>query len=178
MKMTAATAAGVNLGLIITPMLDMSFQILAFFIMTYHPSALEGHVSGTLAGPHVAGGEHDFTKPLDIGLEDLSDTIVVRVKTSGVMPGQPEKLYIKRTVVPVPQQIADEHDGWPAAKRRLSAELTRIQKEGGAERSSVKIEADGDLRQEFVMQVYDICKQAGFSKIHFVAPPHGRVASR
>src|SRR5476651_1355790 len=42
---------GVNLGLIITPMLDMSFQLLAFFIMTYHPSALEAHIPGSLASP-------------------------------------------------------------------------------------------------------------------------------
>ena len=47
--------AGVNLGLIITPMLDMSFQILAFFIMTYHPSALEGNIDGKLLPPIVDG---------------------------------------------------------------------------------------------------------------------------
>ena len=47
----ATASAGVALGLIITPMLDMSFQILSFFIMTYHPSALEGHVNGTLPPP-------------------------------------------------------------------------------------------------------------------------------
>ena len=33
---------GVNLAIIVTPMLDMAFQLLAFFVMTYHPSALEG----------------------------------------------------------------------------------------------------------------------------------------
>src|SRR5262245_63763934 len=46
-----APPTGVQLGLIITPMLDMSFQILAFFIMTYHPSALEGHIPGNLTPP-------------------------------------------------------------------------------------------------------------------------------
>src|SRR3954463_3571331 len=44
-------AVGVQLSLIITPMLDMSFQLLAFFIMTYHPSALEGQIPGLLAPP-------------------------------------------------------------------------------------------------------------------------------
>src|SRR5262245_55976659 len=42
---------GVQMGLIITPMLDMSFQILSFFVMTYHPSALEGHIDGNLLPP-------------------------------------------------------------------------------------------------------------------------------
>ena len=32
---------GVNLGLIITPMLDMAFQLMAFFIMTFQPLSEE-----------------------------------------------------------------------------------------------------------------------------------------
>ena len=51
---------GVQLSLIITPMLDMSFQILAFFIMTYHPAALEGHIPGNLTPP-----ENPATKSKD-----------------------------------------------------------------------------------------------------------------
>ena len=50
----ATDMGGVALGLIITPMLDMSFQILSFFIMTYHPSALEGHINGNLVPPTKA----------------------------------------------------------------------------------------------------------------------------
>jgi biopolymer transport protein ExbD len=45
---------GVNLGLVITPMLDMSFQLLAFFVMIYHPSALEAHIDGRLLPPPPA----------------------------------------------------------------------------------------------------------------------------
>src|SRR2546421_7628368 len=32
----------------ITPMLDLAFQVLLFFILTYHPSALEGQVEMSL----------------------------------------------------------------------------------------------------------------------------------
>ena len=35
----------VDLPRIITPMLDMSFQLLAFFIIMFHPSALEGQMA-------------------------------------------------------------------------------------------------------------------------------------
>ena len=31
-----------------------------------------------------------------------------------------------------------------------------------------------DTPQEFVIDVYDTCKHAGFSKIHFVPPPIAR----
>jgi biopolymer transport protein ExbD len=50
-KAAKSVSGGVNLGIIITPMLDMAFQLLAFFIMTYHPSALEGHIDGNLLPP-------------------------------------------------------------------------------------------------------------------------------
>ena len=42
----------------ITPMLDLSFQILFFFVMTYHPSALEGHIAGSLVPPQNAASAY------------------------------------------------------------------------------------------------------------------------
>jgi hypothetical protein len=85
-------ATGVNLGLIITPMLDMSFQILAFFIMTYHPSALEGHLAGSLAPPHVENGRGDPDVP-NLGLAELNeDGLTIIVKSAGETPGQPGKV--------------------------------------------------------------------------------------
>src|SRR5205823_44660 len=46
----------------ITPMLDMAFQLLTFFIFTYHPSALEGHMDLTLpaAGEAKAKDQKDI----------------------------------------------------------------------------------------------------------------------
>src|SRR3954453_11888023 len=82
---------GINLSLIITPMLDMSFQLLAFFIMTYHPSALEGHIPGSLVPPEnfAKKGPKDntpaLTDPLpsvseDDLLPELNDAITVYIK--------------------------------------------------------------------------------------------------
>lgn len=42
---------GVNLGLIITPMLDMAFQLMAFFIMTFQPLSEEKNIVGRLLPP-------------------------------------------------------------------------------------------------------------------------------
>src|SRR5260370_14857090 len=88
---------GVNLGLIITPMLDMSFQILSFFIMTYHPSALEGHIAGSLAPPTkvaTTGQENKLedvlSVPEELLLPDVQDPIRGTVKV-GVEPCQPGK---------------------------------------------------------------------------------------
>src|SRR5947208_6660338 len=84
---------GMNLSLIITPMLDMSFQLLAFFIMTYHPSALEGHIPGSLVppdnvskqGPKDPNVPKPLEDPLSVKEEDLDpalkDAITVRLKS-------------------------------------------------------------------------------------------------
>lgn len=57
---------GVNLGLIITPMLDMSFQLLAFFVMTYHPPVHVGFIEGSLLPP----SQLTYAKPKDKGPPD------------------------------------------------------------------------------------------------------------
>ncbi len=86
---------GVNLGLIITPMLDMAFQLMAFFIMTYHPSALEGHFDIKMLPPKdlaVKAKDKSDPKKDDTPLADeepqLQDVLIVSIKA--VKPGQTE----------------------------------------------------------------------------------------
>ncbi len=182
----AKEPGGVNLGLIVTPMLDMSFQILSFFIMTYHPSALEGHIAGSLAPPEITATKSKENQQLDIIppsvpeemlIPEVQDALTVIVKTGGAADiGHPDKVLLKRKIEPAPVQVADVTKNWETAKQDLSRELKRVKKEGGMEHGNIKIEADADLRQEYVMEVYNVCKQAGFPKIHFVPPPLMRPA--
>jgi biopolymer transport protein ExbD len=168
-------AGGVNLGLIITPMLDMSFQILSFFIMTYHPSALEGHIAGSLAPPNDFAKTAKDNKPEDIlqsvpedQILELQDALTIMVSANGGVAG---KVSLQRKTEPTPRQIADTGNmSWKEAKQILAAELKQISKEADTEKANIKIAGDADLQQQFVLDVYDICKQSGFSKIHFVPP--------
>src|SRR6186713_2783818 len=48
----------------ITPMLDMSFQLLAFFIMTFKPAPTEGQIMLTL--PKEEGGGATLPGPIDV----------------------------------------------------------------------------------------------------------------
>src|SRR5690349_24984076 len=48
----------VNFSLMVTPMLDMTFQLLAFFIITFRPTPLEGQMSLMLAAEKVQGGQN------------------------------------------------------------------------------------------------------------------------
>jgi biopolymer transport protein ExbD len=177
---------GVQLGLIITPMLDMSFQLMAFFIMTYHPSALEGHIDGNLLPPTlVASKSKNPVPPTDLPSVDeeppLQDALLVQVKAVGKgqtegqrVDGEPSRISIRRTENPDPTMISDSDTPIAEGLKRLIAELKR---ETGP-KANIKIEGDGDLKHQYLMQVYDACKQAGYQNISFVAPARDRPAEK
>jgi biopolymer transport protein ExbD len=50
-------------SIFVTPMLDMAFQLLAFFIFTYHPSALEGQFPISMAQSEGGGDEQNPQRP-------------------------------------------------------------------------------------------------------------------
>jgi biopolymer transport protein ExbD len=179
---------GVQLSLIITPMLDMSFQILAFFIMTYHPSALEGHIPGSLVPPdnfakkskdnNPLPAETPLSIPEDDLLPELQEAITVKIKaiSKGLekgtrTEGMPEQIFIKTGLETDPHLIADVDVEWDRALEKLAAELRGTLKKGATGKAHLKIAADGELRQQYVMGVYDTAKKAGFVNIHFVPPP-------
>src|SRR5207253_11303417 len=92
-RLKTDSGGGVQLGLIITPMLDMSFQLMAFFIMTYHPSALEGHIDGNLLPPTLVATKGANAMPMDLPAVDeepaLQDVLLVVVKAAA--KGQNER---------------------------------------------------------------------------------------
>src|SRR5438128_508758 len=91
-------AQGVQLSLIVTPMLDMSFQLLSFFIMIYSPSALEGHLAGKLAAPPKDSAVK-ANNPANLDPEAQSDTD----------PDLTESLIVRVEAVPDPK-AANEDD--------------------------------------------------------------------
>ncbi len=182
-------SSGVQLGLIITPMLDMSFQILAFFIMTYHPSAFEGHIPGSLAPPDNPAtkskdnnnptpmAEQPFSVPEEDLIPGLQEAIQVRIKAN--LPGQandklagtPNQVFMKTGIQTDETLISDGDVDFEAVLGRISTKLKEIAKGGNADKTNFKIAADAELRQQYVMQVYDTAKKAQFRNIHFVPPP-------
>lgn len=175
--------SGVSLGLIITPMLDMSFQILSFFIMTYHPSALEGHINGKLVPPSkTAVHSKTNNQPTEEMLlpdsdPDLEDTLEVKVKAvkkgeteRSRVDGQPTQIYVKRkedTDLGAP--VADSDEDLDASLRKLTAKLKAILA-GGATKGSIRLDCDADMKHMYVMRIYDACKGSGFQNVSFVAP--------
>jgi biopolymer transport protein ExbD len=175
-KRNVATAsAGVALGLIITPMLDMSFQILSFFIMTYHPSALEGHVNGDLALPKPSG---PGGQSLDLSVSEpeieANLQVIVKAVPKGAtneherVDGQPTQIYVKATEDAAPALVADDGEAVDASMRKLSDRLKRSV--AGGMRGNIRLDCQGDLKHQYVMRIFDVCKAAGFDNVAFAAP--------
>ncbi len=186
----AEESEGVNLSLVITPMLDMSFQLLAFFIMTYHPSALEAHIDGKLLPPTktaTAGaapkkeGEKE-PPPIDIDPDTIKESVRVIIKkvadklvynklTKQEEPAQDIQVQIKKPDVTDPQLVVDhtmnlEKEGLPLLKR----ELERIRAAPGGGALNVVIDADPALMYDYFIRVQDTCKAAKFANVGFAAP--------
>ena len=169
---------GVNLSYIITPFLDMSFQLLAFFIMTYHPSALEGHVDGRLVPPAALHGPA-VKDPNELpGGEiepDLGETVFVKVTAKRrdderLRDGVPDTIFTKQPHDAVWTIVANADGNLENSLKKLEIELQRMVTKAGVIKLSLKIEADGNLRYADVMCVYDVGRQAGFQSISFVGP--------
>src|SRR5436309_576631 len=63
---------GVQLSLVITPMLDTAFQLMAFFVMVYNPAPTETHLDGKLL-PALKKKEETATASPKVGNKDKKD---------------------------------------------------------------------------------------------------------
>ncbi|HEY7427609.1 MAG TPA: biopolymer transporter ExbD [Gemmataceae bacterium] len=158
--------AGPEPTLPITPMLDMAFQLLAFFVMTYHPSDLEGQMDLSLPSENItqakkqdevqADAKPDPNKALEL---PANLTVIVRTQMDNVNNGRISALTLQDDAGPHP---IDNLDGLAAELKERSQTVEN--------KENIKIQADGRLKWEAVVQVMDVCQQAGFKNVRFVQP--------
>jgi biopolymer transport protein ExbD len=155
----------------ITPMLDMAFQLLTFFIFTYHPSALEGQMEMMLPG----GGQVKASKAEDVVPDQMSDPevdaqakITLRARTQRSDEGGTIQFPIEIEGLSKDSAMSlKDLEGKLAAMR--GADKGEKVEGGGAD--SVKIEADKRLKWSYVVEIMDACKRAGYNNVGFAPPP-------
>ncbi len=153
--------APLEVQLPITPMLDMSFQLLAFFVMTFQAAnALEGQLdmylprTGTPAAK--SADQVDLSKESDVDLQPTSDLTVAVTSRGGEIGGL---------------ALRDKAGSKPVADTKaLRESLTKMRAELG-QQESVKIEADRALKYARLVEVMDACLGAGFRSVGFAPPP-------
>ena len=149
----------------ITPMLDMAFQILAFFVFTYHPSGLEGQMELNLP----ALGEAKAKDPSEVDPKAQSEdalelpsevTIIVNTQPQGATMGD-------ISVMSVQQREGNRTIG---SLEQLQDHLKQIH--GTLQnKNDIKIQADSRLKWARVVEVMDVCQNVGFKGIGFGPPP-------
>ncbi len=140
----------------ITPMLDMSFQLLSFFILTYHPMPTEGQLAINL--PKVDATESPPPlEPLPPEPQKDEYTITVYAGSSGDVA----LLGLKGPTVNS-ENIKTFSD--------LLGQLQAIPKPAGrgAEGVSITIEASNDLSYARLIEIMDLCKKAGYESVNLM----------
>ncbi len=138
----------------ITPMLDMSFQLLAFFLITFKAAPTEGQLA--LALP-TADGKGTVPAKLD----PLNKPAHYTVRATATDSGAIESLAVlEEGAAAPPRQLGASV---AAVRDELTAYRARLRGEGREGR--VTLELDEKLHQGFVVQLLDTGIRAGFENI-------------
>lgn len=151
-------------------MLDMAFQLLAFFILTFRPNPVEGQISLRLPPPQpvtqiqagAAAGANEQNPDLLAGVRTLVITVL------GRPDGSIGQIEIGEGPVPDLDQ--------------LDARLKTILADPGAPFEQVILQVGGDLYYQQLMRVIDVCTRQKLpsgeklTKLSFVELPAGERA--
>lgn len=147
----------------ITPMLDMTFQLLAFFILTFSPmSAVEGQLQFAL--PANGGGRLERQElPPEPPTNEPGDltaplTVVVRTVRDGLHDGNISALSL--------QTLEGE-----IAVPNLDALRAALEAKRGESAGQLKIAAESRLKYACLIDVMDTCLKSGFQNVGFATPP-------
>jgi biopolymer transport protein ExbD len=138
----------------IVPLLDISFQLKFFLVITFRVGGPEGQFALSLptggpAGPTIAAVRSQANEGVNLPSE-----VVVSVRTEA---DQRLNLIIRDGA-----RIMEARDSSELAER-----LTKVRAEPALDRTSLKIDADGQVKYLRLIEVLDACQRAGFDNISF-----------
>ncbi len=144
----------------VAPMLDMAFQLLAFFIMTFKPPTAEMHVDlylpvAAVAMPKQADGRAQADSARIES--ELENDLLIRAEADEL--GDLKSLRLSEVSIPDADALGDR--------------LRRYARTLGNQTLRVRIAADDRLRYEPVARVIAACSAAGVSSIRFAPPGTG-----
>src|SRR5262245_21281135 len=135
----------------ITPMLDMSFQLLAFFIMTFKPAPTEAQIAMTL--PKEEGGAQGIPSPAD----DPPAKFVVKVAATG--EGKIKSMSLMKA------GSAEKEIDLGADGRTYLNELKKLAGQNKGKPRKLTLEIEPKLLHGYVVQLMDHGIRAGFIDI-------------
>lgn len=147
----------IDITLPITPMLDMSFQLLSFFMLTFHPMPTEGQMSINL--PKI--DTTDSPPPMDqiTPPEDKKDEYTITIYAA---QGDIGLISFKG---PVTGSADLQGENKFAALLKALKDIPKPAGKG-AEGISITIEAAPDLNYSRLIDVMDICRRSGYDSVN------------
>lgn len=139
----------------VTPMLDMAFQLLTFFILTYHPAPSEGQFSMNLM---PAAPATDFRTQAAAEPQPGDDSIPASLRTLPTVLRASVGGTLGR--VSLGEQDIQGMDS-------LKQELDAILKDPTLPFDQALIKVDPNLKYSELMQVIDVFSSLGLTKISF-----------
>jgi biopolymer transport protein ExbD len=170
----------------ITPMLDMAFQLLTFFIFTYNPSAMEGQMDLAMPAKNDKAA-HDTTQVNTTAEPNKEDVPEIPLDLNVLIQAQTDNQYtvtLEEGVVRTPMgdlsslkrhleklykdkeaSLDQKLQSIDGAKAKEDARKEELKKLG------IKVQGDSKLKWGSVVEVMDVCRQAGFANVSFAQPP-------
>jgi biopolymer transport protein ExbD len=156
----------------ITPMLDLTFQLLFFFITLFDPNTGTHKIEGQMDLMLPAAKEKQAQNPDDVKPQNESDKddpdldipadLTVIVNTNEDSNGTISSLFVEdrvgKTQVVYDNRLVELH------------KYLKEQREK-ADHASIRVQGDSKLRWEAMVHVMDICRKAGFESVGFMQPP-------
>lgn len=145
----------------VTPMLDMSFQLLSFFILTFRPMPTEGQLAINL--PKVDASEKPLVDP--VTPEEMpKDEYTITVLSNS--SGEVAVLGLKGPTGDMGniKNMADLYDRLKAIPKPAGR---------GVEAIAITIEAHNDLTYARLIEVMDLCKRAGYESVNLMPTKGG-----
>ena len=152
-KHARASTDFVEPDLPITPMLDMSFQLMAFFIITFRPMPTEGQMA--LALPSMEGGGVSISDPLE---SEKAKDVTVSIFAGG--EGRVRKVSYEDET-----GTKDLGADPKAYQKALMEAVAMATKSGSKKVGKLKLQIEKSLLHEYVVQLIDIAYRAGFTDI-------------
>jgi biopolymer transport protein ExbD len=142
----------------ITPMLDMTFQLLFFFLISFHPADAEGAV-----GMALPDGEAPFgLAPLPPGAAAPAMPSDLTVKVRAHLDGSISALSVRTA-----EGKENAVDGLAGLMKYLKAKRPGM-------KDGIRLQGDSRLKVRALIEVMDACRDAGFGKINFASPDTDR----
>lgn len=136
----------------VTPMLDMSFQLLSFFIFTFRPAPTEGQLQ--LALPEQPGGPSTDIPTVDPDKNPVKFVVRVPATAEGAI-ADIVLLEEANTAAPVKLGTVEKYQ----------AELKKRFDELKGRPGKITLEMDNHLLQGYVVKMIDVGIRTGFTDI-------------